>query len=41
MGFGRRNKEKFLTTPQVFSIGFAETTDYTKIEKMMSNIAPK
>ncbi len=41
MGFGRRNKEKFLTTPQTFSIGFAETTDYMKIKKMMSNIAPK
>lgn len=31
LGFGRRNKDKFFTTPQTFSIGFVETTDYTKV----------
>lgn len=31
LGFGRRNKDKFFTTPQTFSIGFVETTDYTQI----------
>lgn len=31
LGFGRRNKDKFFTTPQTFSIGFVETTNYTQI----------
>jgi len=28
LGFGRENKDKFLTTPQSFSIGFVESKDY-------------
>jgi len=38
LGFGRRNKDKFLTTPQTFSIGFLETTDYEDIQKAISEI---
>ncbi len=38
LGFGRRNKDKFLTTPQTFSIGFAETTDYQGIRKVITSI---
>ena len=36
--FGRRDKEKFLTTPQTFSIGFAETTDYAAIDQAVRQI---
>ncbi|MEM7283225.1 MAG: hypothetical protein AAF438_16540 [Pseudomonadota bacterium] len=32
LGFGRREKNKFLTTPGTFSIGFIESTDYPTIE---------
>jgi len=32
LGFGRRDKNKFLTTPQRFSIGFIESTDYGFID---------
>jgi hypothetical protein len=31
LGFGRRNKDKFLTTPQRFSIGFVESTDWEEV----------
>jgi hypothetical protein len=31
-GFGRLEKEKYLDTPQTFSIGFVESTEYKKIE---------
>lgn len=31
LGFGRQNKDKYLTTPQKFSIGFVESTDYKNI----------
>jgi len=32
LGFGRRNKDKFLTQPQSFSIGFVETTQYKGVQ---------
>ena len=41
LGFGRRNKDKFLTTPQTFSIGFAETTDYEMLRKTILSIEAK
>lgn len=31
-GYGRLEKEKYLDTPQTFSIGFVESTDYYKVE---------
>jgi hypothetical protein len=40
LGFGRRNKDKFLTTPQTFSIGFIETTQYDKVKQTIGTIAP-
>jgi len=40
LGFGRRNKDKFLTTPITFSIGFAETTDYEYVQRVVTAIAP-
>ena len=38
LGFGRRNKDKFLTTPQSFSIGFVETTLYTQVKSEIETI---
>jgi len=38
LGFGRRNKEKFLTKPQKFSIGFVETTTHSDIAAAMQDI---
>lgn len=38
LGFGRENKNKFLTTPQCFSIGFVESTDYSAISEAVRNI---
>ncbi len=39
LGFGRRNKDKFLTEPQRFSIGFIETTNYENISETIAAIA--
>ena len=33
LGFGRENKDKFLTTVQTFSIGFVESMEYLVIEE--------
>lgn len=33
LGFGRENKNKFLTTVQSFSIGFVESTSYAEVEE--------
>lgn len=38
LGFGRQNKDKFLTTPQTFSIGFIESTEYSTINETISKI---
>ena len=38
LGFGRRNKDKFLTTPQTFSIGFVESTDYDVIDESIKKL---
>lgn len=38
LGFGRENKDKFLTTVQTFSIGFIESTEYGEIEKVVRKV---
>ncbi len=38
LGFGRQNKDKFLTTKQTFSIGFIESIDYSEIDKSIKEI---
>lgn len=38
LGFGRRNKDKYLTTPQTFSIGFVESTDYAVVDRTVRQI---
>lgn len=38
LGFGRANKNKFLTTKQTFSIGFSESTDYSEISKSIKKV---
>lgn len=35
LGFGRAGKNKFLDTPQTFSLGFVESTEYKNIEKKL------
>lgn len=40
LGFGRRNKDKFLETPQTFSIGFVESTDYGKVQMVIGALEP-
>lgn len=40
LGFGRRKKEKFLTAPQTFSIGFVESTDYKIVSEKIARVAP-
>jgi len=41
LGFGRQNKDKFLTTVQTFSIGFVESTEYTTIEQAIKQVLEK
>ena len=38
LGFGRREKDKFLETPQRFSIGFIESMDYPEIRQTIEQI---
>ena len=38
LGFGRRNKDKFLDTLQTFSIGFIESNDYAEIDRTIKRI---
>ncbi len=38
LGFGRRNKNKFLTVPHKFSIGFIESTNYQDVKTTMEAI---
>jgi hypothetical protein len=37
-GFGRMNKEKYLDTPQTFSIGFVESSDYAKVQRSIEKV---
>ena len=39
LGFGRENKDKFLTSQQTFSIGFVESTVYDEVESQMRLIS--
>ncbi len=39
LGFGRRNKDKFLTTPQSFSIGFVESVEYLSVKQAIEGVA--
>ncbi|MGJ8693024.1 MAG: hypothetical protein ACSHW0_11150 [Thalassotalea sp.] len=39
-GFGRSNKDKFLTTPQKFSLGFVESTTYQQVANTITAILP-
>ena len=38
LGFGRRDKNKFLDTVQTFSIGFVESTDYSVVDRTIKQI---
>ena len=38
-GFGRSEKERFLNTPQTFSIGFVESTVYGEFESAIKRVA--
>jgi len=38
LGFGRQDKEKFLDTVQVFSIGFVESTDYSVVDRKIRQV---
>jgi len=38
LGFGRRNKDKFLNTVQTFSIGFVESTDYAVVDRTIRRV---
>lgn len=38
LGFGRENKNKYLNTTQRFSIGFIESTAYTKIDQTIKEL---
>ena len=38
LGFGRENKNKYLTTAQTFSIGFVESTDYVKVDQYIKEL---
>lgn len=38
LGFGRSEKNKFLTTPQTFSIGFVESSIYSDVENKITGI---
>ena len=38
LGFGRENKDKYLTTVQTFSIGFVESTEYSVIEQAVRGV---
>lgn len=41
LGFGRKNKDKYLTTVQTFSIGFVESKEYSTIDKSIRQILLK
>jgi hypothetical protein len=38
LGFGRREKSKYLDTTQTFSIGFIESTDYSRIGRTIRQV---
>ncbi len=38
LGFGREHKDKYLSTVQTFSIGFIESTEYSKVDQAIKQI---
>ncbi|WP_342773302.1 hypothetical protein [Arenicella xantha] len=38
LGFGRSNKDKFLTEPKTFSIGFVESTEYSDVRRVVTDL---
>lgn len=38
LGFGRSGKEKFLSTPKTFSIGFVESIEYSRVAEKINQI---
>ena len=38
LGFGRLEKEKYLDTPRTVSIGFVESTDYSKVKSTVEGL---
>jgi len=38
LGFGRQNKDKYLTTVQTFSIGFVESTEYSVVAQTIRQV---
>ncbi|MBH0057910.1 hypothetical protein I6F65_13130 [Pseudoalteromonas sp. SWXJZ94C] len=40
-GFGRSNKNKYLSTPQTFSIGFVESSKYEKVKATIKDVLQK
>ncbi|MBU2879289.1 hypothetical protein [Aliiglaciecola lipolytica] len=38
LGFGRHEKDKYLSTPQSFSLGFIESSDYPEVAQQIRNI---
>lgn len=38
LGFGRRDKDKYLDTVQTFSIGFIESTDYAVVDRTIRQV---
>jgi len=40
LGFGRRNKDKYLDTPQSFSLGFVESNRHPVVQKFIESIDP-
>ena len=38
LGFGRKNKDKYLNTVQTFSIRFVESVEYAKVQKTIRKI---
>ena len=38
LGFGRQNKDKYLTTAQTFSIGFVESVEYAVIDRTIRQV---
>lgn len=41
LGFGRENKNKYLSTVQTFSIGFVESVEYTTVEQAVRQVLTK
>ena len=38
LGFGRRDKDKYLNTVQTFSIGFVESTEHAVVDRTIRQV---